>query len=174
MQAASFLPTSYKSNHDDSTQDKQYLQTLQRSTTFKAPTPPAHTIHKLVMHNDGKGCTSVFCLEEQRDPHAAYRRWQLHAGGRIQKTQPARAPAPRRPHLRKAHRLHSFWEHRRLQVSAYTLRDSLPLPRKTPACQPRNQNETATACIISPARISKRKMGKMHQRRPGPVTAQAL
>ena len=102
------------------------------------------------------------------------RRWQLPAGGRIQKTEPARSPSPPLPHPRKAHRLHSFWEHRPLRVSACTLRDSLPLPRKTPACQPRNQTETATACIISPARISKRKMGKMHQRRPGPVTAQAL
>jgi hypothetical protein len=46
-------------------QDKQYLETLQRTTTFKAPTP-AYTIHKFVMHNDGKGCRGVFCLEEQR------------------------------------------------------------------------------------------------------------
>ena len=46
-------------------QDKQYLETLQRTTTFKAPTP-AYTIHEFVMHNDGKGCRSVFCLEEQR------------------------------------------------------------------------------------------------------------
>jgi hypothetical protein len=63
LQTARFPPTRYKSNN--SMQDKQYVETLQRTSTFKAPTP-AYTIHKFVMHNDGKVCRSLFCLEEQR------------------------------------------------------------------------------------------------------------
>jgi len=102
------------------------------------------------------------------------RRWQLPAGGRIQKTEPARSPSPPLPHPRKAHRLHSFWEHRPLRVSACTLRDSLPLPRKTPACQPRSQNETATACIVSPARISKENWQDARQHQPAISGARGL